>query len=125
VQIWRRQTQSSFNVGSSGNARTLDTYLLIKLDEGGFELLLVISTNVAWVLGVTQTFAHVVLFVHECLIHSSGESIKWNCNIFGISDSLEFNVGDFLVAHDCGIVGWHIAWEFGEIGSHYLLERCK
>lgn len=125
MQIWRRQTHSFSELGPAKGTCTTNTYLFIKLDESGFVLLLVVIANVAWVLHVGQTFAHVGLLWHEHLLHLSGQGVEWNFDILGISDLFEFNVGDFLVAHDCGVVGWHIAWEFGEIGSHIVDRKMQ
>ena len=103
----------------------MKTYLFIKLHECGFVLLLVFITDVAWVLHVGQTFTHVGLLWHKHLLHLSGKGVERNLYVFGISDLFEFDVGDFLVAHDCGVVGWHIAWEFGEIGSHIVDRKMQ
>jgi hypothetical protein len=77
------------------------------------------------VLHVRKTFAQVSFLWHELSLHLSWKSVERNSNILGVSDLLELNVGDFLVVHDCGIVGWHIAWEFGEIGSHFIFRKMQ
>lgn len=93
----------------------VDTYLFIKFDEGGFVEFLRVLANVAYILSMTETLVSLGLFVHEVPFDCSGKRVQWNLDIFGISDLLELNVGDFLVIHDCGIVGWHVAWKFGEV----------
>jgi len=73
---------------------------------------------VVWVLNVTETLAHVSLFGHEALFDLSGKVVERDGYILSVSDVLEFLVGNFLVADDCGIVSRDKSGEFGEVRSH-------
>ena len=107
-------------------ARTALTYLFVQLDVDWLVQLLGVLSDVADVLRVTQGLVQLRLFGHEVLVDGSGETIQWNWDYFGISDLFKFDVGNFLVGNDGGVVCGHVPWQFWEVGSHIdLIERCK
>ena len=95
------------------------TYLLVKLDECWFEQGIDLFSQVVWVLGVTQTFAHFVLGLQEVLLHLSWKGMEWYNHVSGISDLFELDMGYFLMVHDCGVVSWDESWKFWYVGSHF------
>lgn len=80
-----------------------------------------------YILGMTQTLVQFGLVGQEVLIDGARQLVKRNGNILCISELFELNMGHALVSNVCWIVGWHIAGQFGEVGSHNgdLIERCK
>ena len=64
----------------------LTTYLFVQFDKGWLKKLVQIRSLVVWVLHMTQTLAHVVLFRQEDLFNLLWKGVEGNINIFCISD---------------------------------------
>jgi len=97
------------------------TYLFIKLDKNWFKEFINILALMVWVLSVTETLAH-FCFLREIVgVQFVGQGVKGYDHVPGVSYLLKFNMGYFFVVHDSGVVGGHIAWEFGEISCHFII----
>ena len=68
------------------------TYLFVKLNEGWLEESSVIGSSMVWVLGVTQTFTHLVLWLQEVSLNLSRKSVERNNDVSGISNLLQLDV---------------------------------
>lgn len=97
------------------------TYLFVKLYKGWLEESSVIFASMVWVLGVTQTFAHFILWLQEISLNLSWKSVKRNNDVSGVSDLFQFDVRNFLVVDVGRVVGWNKTWEFWYVGLHLWL----
>ena len=61
---------------------------------------------------MTQTFAHLVLWLEEVLLNLSRKSMKGDNYVSGVSNLLQFDMGDFLVVDVCWVMSWDEPWEF-------------
>ena len=68
------------------------TYLFVKLYKGWLEESSIFLSQMVWVLGVTQTFAHIILWLQEVSLHLSRKSVKWNNDVSGVSNLLQLDV---------------------------------
>ena len=100
-------------------------YLLIKLDEGGFELLLDGATDVVDVLGLGQGLAHLVFLGAEVGRWGLGHGVERHLDVVSVSIFLKLDVTDLLVGYDGGVVIGHVPGQFGEVGSHMRFLDAK
>ena len=77
------------------------------------------------VLGLGQGLAHIGLLGHEVGRWRLGHSVERHLDVVAIAVFLKFDVASLLVADDCGVVGGHVAGEFGEVGRHMLFLYAK
>ena len=68
------------------------TYLFVKLNEGWLEESSVIGSSMVWVLGVTQTFAHLIFWLQEVSLDLSRKSVEGNNDVSGVSDLFQLDV---------------------------------
>ena len=68
------------------------TYLFVKLHEGWLKEGAVIFNMVVGVLLMTQTFAHVILWLEEVSLNLSREGMEWNNYVSGVSNLFQFDV---------------------------------
>lgn len=92
--------------------------LFVELDKSGFELLVHVAADMVNILGLGEGLAHFGLLIHEISCWGLGDSVERHLDVVTITVFLKFDVAGLLVAYDCGIVGWHVAREFWEIGGH-------
>ena len=97
------------------------TYLFVKFDEHWFKQCIDLISQVVWVLGVTQTFAHVILGLQEVFLHLSWKGMEWYNDVSSISDLFKFDVRYFLMVDDSWIVCWDESWKFWYVGGHFLV----
>jgi len=95
-----------------------DTYLFVKLHEGGLEQLLAVGVPVVYELGVRQTLVLLVLGRQEVLLDGAGQLVERNRDVLGVSHLLKLVVRHSLVRDVRGVVGRHVAGQFREIGGH-------
>ena len=94
------------------------TYLFVELDVGRFELLIDIATDVVDKLGLGEGLAGFSLVFAEVGSGGFGDGVEGDFGIVAVSVLVKFDVGDFLVGYDGGIVVGHVARKFGEVGGH-------
>ena len=58
------------------------------------------------------------LLREEIGIEGSGECVERHNNVSGVSNLLEFDVGDLLVVHLGGVMSRDKPWELREVGNH-------
>ena len=68
------------------------------------------------ILTVAQTFAHVILWLQKVSLNLSREGVEWYNHVSGVSNLLQFDVGDFLVVDICWVMGWDESWKFWDLG---------
>ena len=68
------------------------------------------------ILGMAQTFAHVVLLLEEVFLNLSWEGMKWDNYVSGVSNLLQFDVGNFLVVDVGWVMSWDEPWELWYVG---------
>ena len=68
------------------------------------------------ILGVTQTFAHLVLWLEEVSLNLSGKGMKWDNYVSGVSNLLQFDMGNFLVVDVTWVMSWDEPWELWYVG---------
>jgi len=90
--------------------------LFIKLNEGWLEEGAIVLGVVIWILGMTQTFAHVILWLQEVSLNLSREGMEWDDYVSGISNLLQFDVWNFLVVDHWWVMGWDESWKFRNVG---------
>ena len=69
-----------------------------------------------WVLGVTQTFAHFILWLQEVSLDLSWKGMEWNNDISGISNLFQLDVGNLLVVDVGWVVSWDESWKSWYVG---------
>lgn len=97
--------------------------LFIKFDKGWLEEGAIISSlGMVWILTVTQTFAHVILWLQEVSLHLSWEGMEWNNYVSGVSNLLQFDVWYLLMVDVTWIMGWDESWKLWDVG---LVLHCE
>ena len=67
------------------------------------------------ILTMTQTFAHVILWLQKVFLDLPWEGMEWNNDVSGVSNLLQFDVRDFLVVDVCWVMGWDKSWKFRNV----------
>jgi len=68
------------------------------------------------VLSVTQTFAHLILWLKEISLYLSRKGMEWHNYVSRVSNLLELDVRNFLVVDVGWVVGWDESWKFWDVG---------
>ena len=101
-----------------GTGQRKRTYLFVQFHEVGFVLLLQINASVVLVNALTKTFALVGLLASEVSVNGSGERVQRHWQVVAILVLTLLAVGNSFVRDHCGVVGGHVAGQFGEVGGH-------
>jgi len=98
--------------------------LLVKLDEGGFELLIHVATDVVHVLSLGKGLAHLTFLGAEILSWWLGHCVEWHLHVVPVTVLFELNVAYLLVGDDGWVVSGHVPGQFGEVRRHNVISRC-
>ena len=81
-------------------------------------MLVDVATKVVDKLGLGEGLAGISLLFAEVGSGGFGDGVKGDIDIVAVSVLFKFDVGDFLVVYDGGIVVGHVAGKFGEVRGH-------
>ena len=68
------------------------------------------------ILTMAQTFAHLILWLKEVLLHLSREGMQWHNYVSRVSNLLEFDVGNLLVVDVAWVMSWNESWKLWYVG---------
>ena len=91
LPIYKKLLGLNVSVDKSISIRSV-TYLFVKLYEGWLEQGSIILTSMVGVLGMTQTFAHLVLWLQKVSLNLSRKSVEWYNDVSGVSNLLQLDV---------------------------------